>query len=97
MSWRTKNVLIIDLNWEFSVSILGHVGVNVGYSTDFRRRTLYKFIAFTYVQGFRIFRVYPKGPCAQIVYTLALKYFLYGYLGPKVYTLWVHGPLGLGF
>ena len=36
----------------------------------------------------------PKGPCAQIVYTLALKYSLYGYIGPKVYTIWVHGPLG---
>ena len=35
-----------------------------------------------------------KGPCAQIVYTLALKYSLYRYIGPKVYTIWVHGPLG---
>ena len=25
----------------------------------------------------------PEGPCAQIVYTLALKYSLYGYIGPK--------------
>ena len=29
-----------------------------------------------------------------MVYTLALKYSLYGYIGPKVYTIWVHGPLG---
>ena len=38
---------------------------------------------------------YPKGPCTQIIYTLALKYSLYRYIGPKVYTIWVHGPLGL--
>ena len=25
---------------------------------------------------------------------MALKYSLYGYIGPKVYTMWVHGPLG---
>ena len=36
----------------------------------------------------------PKGPCAQPVYTLALKYSLYRYIGPKVSTLWVHGRLG---
>ena len=36
----------------------------------------------------------PKGPCTQIVYTLALRYSLYRYIGPKVYTTWVHGPLG---
>ena len=36
----------------------------------------------------------PKGPCTHIVYTLALKYSLYRYIGPKVYTIWVHGPLG---
>ena len=29
-----------------------------------------------------------------IVYALALKYSLYRYIGPKVYTVWVHGPLG---
>ena len=27
------------------------------------------------------------------VYTLALKYSLYRYIGPKVYAKWVHGPL----
>ena len=43
----------------------------------------------------RFREVYPKGPCTQIVYTLALKYSLYGYIGPKVCTIWVHGPLGL--
>ena len=36
----------------------------------------------------------PKGPCTNIVYTLALKYSLYKYIGPKVYAIWVHGPLG---
>ena len=39
--------------------------------------------------------LYPKGPCTQIVYTLALKYSLYRYVGTKVYSIWVHGPLGL--
>ena len=29
-----------------------------------------------------------KGPCSQIVYTLALRYFG----ARKVYTMWVHGP-----
>ena len=38
---------------------------------------------------------FPKGPCTQIVYTLALKYSLYRYIGAKVYTIWVHGPLRL--
>ena len=37
----------------------------------------------------------PKGPCTHIVYTLALKYSPYRYIGPKVYAIWVHGPLGL--
>ena len=32
---------------------------------------------------------------AQIVYTLALKYSLYSYIGAKLYTICVHGPLGL--
>ena len=36
----------------------------------------------------------PKGPCTHTVYTLALKYSLYRYIGPKVYAVWVHGPLG---
>ena len=39
-------------------------------------------------------RYNPKGPCTHIVDTLALKYSLYKYIGPKVYTIWVHGPLG---
>ena len=40
-------------------------------------------------------RTNPKGPCTQIVYTLALKYSLYmGTLGPKYILIWVHGPLG---
>ena len=45
----------------------------------------------TIVQGLSI---NPKGPCTQIVYTLALKYSLYRYIEAKVYTIWVHGPLG---
>ena len=40
---------------------------------------------------------FPKGPCTVIVYTLALKYSLYRYIGPKVYAIWVHGPLGFRF
>ena len=52
----------------------------------------------------------PKGPCIQTVYTLAPKYlyrdyfkaiytlapkYLYrDYFKAKVYTIWVHGPLG---
>ena len=35
-----------------------------------------------------------KGPCTQRVYTLAFKYSLYRYFGAKVYTVWVHGPIG---
>ena len=38
---------------------------------------------------------YTKDPCTQIVCTLALKYSLYRYIGPKVYAMWVHGPLGV--
>ena len=54
------------------------------------------------VPGSRVLRLRvcgtgPKGPCTQIVYTLALKYSLSRYIGPKVYTIWVHGPLGWGF
>ena len=40
--------------------------------------------------------LFPKGPCTQIVYTLALKESLYRYIGAKLYTIWVHGPLGFG-
>ena len=36
----------------------------------------------------------PKGPCTQIVYILALKYSLCRYIGPKVFSIWEHGPLG---
>ena len=38
---------------------------------------------------------FPKGPCTQIGHTLALKCSLYRHIGPKVYTIWIHGPLGL--
>ena len=36
-----------------------------------------------------------KGPCTQIVYTLALKYLYRDYIKAKVYTTWVLGPLGI--
>ena len=39
-------------------------------------------------------RFTPKGPCTQIVYTLALRYFLYRYIGPKVYTIGYMDPKG---
>ena len=38
---------------------------------------------------------YPKSPCTQIVYTLAPKYLYKDYFKAKVYTIWVHGPVGL--
>ena len=36
----------------------------------------------------------PKGACTQIVHTLAPKYLYRDYFEVKVYTIWVHGPLG---
>ena len=36
----------------------------------------------------------PKGPCTQIVDTLALKSSLFEYFGAKAYATWAHGPLG---
>ena len=33
---------------------------------------------------------YPEGPCTQIVYTMAPKYYK-----ANVYTIWVHGPSGI--
>ena len=36
----------------------------------------------------------PKGPCTHIVYTLVPKYIYRDYCKAKVYTIWVHGPLG---
>ena len=47
----------------------------------------YRVIVFRDAIGF-------KGQCFQIVYTLAIQYSLHRYIGPKVYTIWVHGPLG---
>ena len=32
--------------------------------------------------------------CTRIVYTLALKYSLYRYIGAKVFSIFVHGPSG---
>ena len=43
---------------------------------------------------FKALGSYPKGPCTQIVYTLAPKYLYSDYFKDKVYTIWVHGPLG---
>ena len=36
----------------------------------------------------------PKGPCTQIVYALGPRYLYREYFKAKVYTIWVHGPLG---
>ena len=38
--------------------------------------------------------IIPKGPCTQIVYTLVPMYLYREYFKAKVYTIWVHGPLG---
>ena len=38
---------------------------------------------------------YPKGPCTQIVYTLGPMYLYREYFKANVYTISVHGPLGL--
>ena len=53
-------------------------------------------------RGFEGYNIYiyiyidfPKGPCIQIVYTLALEYLYRGYIKAKVHTIWAHGPLGL--
>ena len=35
----------------------------------------------------------PKGPCTQIVYTVAFKSSLFRYCGDKVHKLGVHGTL----
>ena len=37
---------------------------------------------------------FPKGPCTQIVYTLAPKYVYRDDIKANVSTIWVHGPLG---
>ena len=39
--------------------------------------------------------MFPKGSCTQIVYTLGPMYLYREYFKAKVYTIWVHGPLGL--
>ena len=38
--------------------------------------------------------IIPKGPCTQIVYTLVPMYLYTEYFKAKVYTIWLHGPLG---
>ena len=35
----------------------------------------------------------PKGPCAQIVYSLAPTYLYRDYFQANLCTIWVHGPL----
>ena len=37
--------------------------------------------------------LFPKGPCTQIVYTLALKYSYRDYIKAKIYSVWAHGSL----
>ena len=32
---------------------------------------------------------------SRSIYTLTLKYSLYRYFGPKVYTIWAHEPAGV--
>ena len=36
-----------------------------------------------------------KGPCTQIVYTLAPMYLYREYFKANVYTIWVHRPSGV--
>ena len=38
------------------------------------------------------FGIHPKGPCAQIVYTLAPKHLHRDDLKAKAYAIWIHGP-----
>ena len=39
-------------------------------------------------------RASPKGPCSQILNTLGPMYLHSEYFKAKIYTIWVHGPLG---
>ena len=39
--------------------------------------------------------LYPESPCTQIVYTLGPMYLYREYFKAKVYTIRVHGPLGI--
>ena len=39
---------------------------------------------------------FPKDPCTYIVYTWALKGFLYSSFRAQVYTIQVHGSFGFG-
>ena len=76
--------------------------------TQYKTESVYNFGAYKFsnqvgftVQAFGLgprssLPSYPKGPCTHIVCTLALKCSLYRYIGPKVYAMWVHGPLGSG-
>ena len=49
-----------------------------------------------YFRAFTHGCIYPKGPCTQIVYTLAPMYLYREYFKANVYTIQVHGPLGIG-
>ena len=44
---------------------------------------------------FSAFKYCPKGPCTQIVDTLAVMWSLHRYFSANAYTTWLHGPLGL--
>ena len=46
--------------------------------------------------GFNAWIEYPKGPCTQIVYTLASMYLYRDYFKANAYTISAHGPLGIG-
>ena len=63
---------------------LGHTGIPISMLTQ-AQCILYRYM-----------EPYPKGPCTQIVYTLGPTYLYREYFKAKVYTIWVHGPLGLG-
>ena len=76
----------------------GYKSPNIGYNhTTYNYTGLYKgsIRALGSLRGALYKGLGFKGPCTQIVYTLALKYSLYRYIGTKVYTIWVHGPLGV--
>ena len=48
-----------------------------------------------YIRPYLRTDLHPKGPCTEIVDTLPPKYLYRDYFNAKVYTIWVHGPLGL--
>ena len=60
----------------------------------FRDIHIYIYILSVVVNHYAYYFISPKGPCTHMVYTWASKSSLYRYFGAKVYTIWVHGPLG---